>query len=151
MSEPLSDSDRRRHERLKVEFTLNYRVDTPLEVRMSIGWDSEVDALMVDLSEGGMAILTSCDIPVGSVLSINFTLINLTAIEDEERIKTLSIAGEVRSNFSVDNTDRRLGIKFVQINQKDKEAIAEFVRMTIKRDPLPPEPPAEPDTGWNLP
>jgi len=145
MSEPLSDSDRRRHERLKVEFTLNYRVDTPLEVRMSIGWDSEVDALMVDLSEGGMAILTSCDIPVGSVLSINFTLINLTAIEDEERIKTLSIAGEVRSNFRVDQADRRLGIKFVQINQKDKEAIGEFVRMTIKRDPIPPEPPEEPD------
>jgi len=146
MSEPLSDRERRKHERLKVEFTLNYRVDTPLEVRMSIGWDSEVDALMVDLSEGGMAILTSCDIPVGSVLSINFTLINLTAIEDEERIKTLSITGEVRSNFMVDNTDRRLGIKFIQIGQKDKEAIAEFVRMTIKRDPIPPEePPEEPD------
>lgn len=146
MTEPFSDRDRRRHERLKVEFTLNYRVDTPLEVRMSIGWDSEVDALMVDLSEGGMAILTSCDIPVGSVLSINFTLINLTAIEDEERIKTLSIAGEVRSNFRVDQADRRLGIKFVQINQKDKAAIAEFVSMTIKRDPIPPEkPPEEPD------
>jgi len=140
MAEPLSNRERRKHERLKVEFTLNYRVDSPLEVRMSIGWDSEVDALMVDLSEGGMAILTSCDIPVSSVLSINFTLINLTAIEDEERIKTLSITGEVRSNFTVDKTDRRLGIKFTQISQKDKEAIAEFVRMTLNRNTeAPPE------------
>jgi len=146
MPEPLSDRNRRRHERLKVEFTLNYRVDTPLEVRMSIGWDSEVDAVMVDLSEGGMAILTNCDIPVGSVLSINFTLINLTATEDEERIKTLAITGEVRSNFMVDKTERRLGIKFVQINQKEKEAIADFVMMTLRRSEPPPpsEPPPEP-------
>lgn len=144
MPEAPSERERRKFERLRVDFILNYRVDTPLEVRMSIGWDSEVDALMVDLSEGGMAILTSCDIPVSSVLSINFTLINLTAISDEDRIKTLSIAGEVRSNFVVDKADRRLGIRFVQISQKDKEVIADFVRMTLTHNP---EPPAQPDVG----
>jgi len=144
MTEAPSGRERRKFERLRVDFILNYRVDTPLEVRMSIGWDSEVDALMVDLSEGGMAILTSCDIPVSSVLSINFTMINLTAVSDENRIKTLSIAGEVRSNFAVDKTDRRLGIRFVQISQKDKEAIADFVRMTLTHNA---EPPAQPGSS----
>jgi c-di-GMP-binding flagellar brake protein YcgR len=138
MPEPPSNKERRKWQRLKVDFTLNYRVDAPLEVRMSIGWDSEVDALMVDLSEGGMAILTNCDIPASSILSINFTLINLSAIEDDERIKTLSITGEVRSNIIIDKTERRLGIKFIQISQKDKEAIGNFVRMTLNRNPESP-------------
>lgn len=138
MPEPSSNRERRKFQRLKVDFTLNYRVDSPLEVRMSIGWDSEVDALMVDLSEGGMAILTNCDIPISSILSINFTLINLTAVSDDERIKKLDITGEVRSNIAIDKTDRRLGVKFIQISQKDKEAIAGFVRMTLNRNPEPP-------------
>jgi c-di-GMP-binding flagellar brake protein YcgR len=138
MPEPPYNKERRKWQRLKVDFTLNYRVDAPLEVRMSIGWDSEVDALMVDLSEGGMAILTNCDIPASSILSINFTLINLSAIEDDERIKTLSITGEVRSNIIIDKTERRLGIKFIQISQKDKEAIGNFVRMTLNRNPESP-------------
>ena len=72
------NTEKRKSKRLKAEFIVTYKIDKPVEVHMWIS-DREVDALMLDLSESGMAILTNYDIPASTTLVIKFTLINLYA------------------------------------------------------------------------
>jgi len=131
MNNSYSGPERRRSPRVRVEFTLIYRVDRPMEVRMSVG-NKEVNALMLDLSELGLAILTDYDLPLSTALSIKFTLMNLYAYGDEQ-IRVMEISGEVRNNTLTEKNEHRLGILFTQITQEEKTAIAKFVRMALNR------------------
>jgi c-di-GMP-binding flagellar brake protein YcgR len=88
--------ERRKFKRLRVNFTVIFQVDRPLVARMTLGWRKEVEALMLDLSEGGMAIVTNYNIPPETILSIKFTLINLT-LSSARRIRIIEIDEEDRS------------------------------------------------------
>ena len=129
--------NRRKFKRLEASFILIYQINQPLSLRMTIGWDTEVVAVMLDLSEEGMAISTNYDIPIGTIMSIKFTLINLIAIE-EERVESMKMRGVVKSNILLGEGEHRLGIQFSHIDEKDKLAIANFVRMAaIKKSDAP--------------
>jgi c-di-GMP-binding flagellar brake protein YcgR len=130
-----ANKERRRTRRLKVDFTLTYQVDHPLVVRMSVGWNHNIYALMLDLSEDGMAISTDFNIPSATILSIKFTLINLNAVTEEERIKSMELVGEVRYNIPSVKGEHRLGIKFTQIAPIDKDAIVNFVKTALINKP----------------
>jgi len=117
--------ERRKYPRLRVDFTVIYRVEEPVAVRMTIG-AREVYALMLDLSEGGMALSTDCNIPIDTTLLIKFTLINLNA-EGDERAKTMNIVGAVRNNIMLSRSEYRLGVLFKRIKNEDRSTIAEFV------------------------
>lgn len=118
--------ERRQFLRVQARFTLIYDVYKPLSVSMSIG-GREVDALMLDLSKGGLAITTNYDIPISTVLSMKFTLINRKA-DSESQIRKMEIVGEVRSSVLAENNEHRLGISFNQIKKEDAEAIEKFVQ-----------------------
>ncbi len=122
--------ERRKSKRLKVDFTVTYQVNQPLVVRMSVGWNHNIYALMMDLSEDGMAISTDFNIPIGTTLSINFTLINLNAETEEDRIKSMELLGEVKCNTPAGRGEHRLGIQFTKIAPIDKDAIGKFVKAT---------------------
>lgn len=114
--------------RLSVNFIVTFKVDTPPEVRMSVG-GLDVDALMMDLSEGGMSITTDYEIPDKTLLNIYFTLINPNRAEDD-RVTKMELLGEVRSSSLLDNhKQRRLGICFTQIKESDRRAIADFIKL----------------------
>lgn len=121
------DSERRKFRRLNAAFTLTYKINHPLSLRMTVGWDSQVPAVMLDLSEEGMAISTDYDIPVATIISMKFTLINLDALGDE-RVESMRIIGEVKSNVFLGIREHRLGIKFIKIEEKDKLAILNFLK-----------------------
>jgi c-di-GMP-binding flagellar brake protein YcgR len=125
MDDNYPDVERRQHKRIKVNFTVVYRVDKPLQFRMMIG-NRQVDALMLDLSEGGMSILTDCNLPIGAELSIKFTLIGAHPY-DANRSITMEVTGEVRYNIIVRKNERRVGILFTKIGEKDKVTISNFV------------------------
>lgn len=127
MSTNFSGKDRRKSPRVKVELVIVYKVNTPLIVSLAVGWDAEVDALVLDLSQTGMAIQTKYDIPVGTVLSLYFTLIDLSK-KGENRIDKMSITSEVKTNSMSKSGEYRLGISFIKIEPRDQLAIAEFVR-----------------------
>lgn len=129
MDSAYKDSEKRISPRIKVEFIVTYKVEKPIEVYMWVG-KKEVDALILDLSEEGMAILTDRNIPAPSILSMEFTLINLYANEGK-RVKTMRISGEVRYSILSKKNNYRLGISFMQIVKKDKDAIANFVKMAM--------------------
>lgn len=118
--------ERRKSKRLRVDFIVVYRVRRPIRLFMVIK-NKEVSALMTDLSEGGMAILTDYDIPVSTTLLIKFTLINPPATENE-RVRMMEITGEVRYNTYLGNNEHRLGICFTHISKEDRTAIVNFIK-----------------------
>ncbi|MBU1125304.1 MAG: PilZ domain-containing protein [Candidatus Omnitrophica bacterium] len=122
--------ERRKFKRLRVDFVVNFNVHKPIEVVMKIG-NKEIDAVMTDLSEGGMALIADYDIPTSTILSMRFTLFNPLALEDD-RVRKLEVIGEVRYNALLQKEEHRLGILFTHIHESDRKAIASFVRFTRK-------------------
>ncbi len=131
MDSAYQGSEKRKFARTKVKFIVYYEVDKPIKVSMWVG-DEEINALMLDLSEAGMAIVTNYDIPAETVLLIKFTLINLYA-DQEKKVKLINMTGEVCNSTLVENDEHRLGISFTEISEEDKSAIADFVKMAMKR------------------
>ncbi|MCX5701862.1 MAG: PilZ domain-containing protein [Candidatus Omnitrophica bacterium] len=120
--------ERRKFKRLRVNFTVVYQVDRPLVARMTLGWRKEVEALMLDLSEGGMAIVTNYNIPPETILSLKFTLINLT-LSSEKRIRIMRMTAQVRYNIPTGKKEHRLGVCFLEIEEEDRLAIVDFVKI----------------------
>lgn len=122
--------ERRRAGRVRAEFIVIYKVEDlrkTEEVHMWLG-DREIEAVMLDLSESGMAIFTENDIPVSTIMMMKFTLINFSAY-DEERVKSMKIIGQVQNNIFIKDKEYRLGISFLQIRKENQIAISNFVKM----------------------
>jgi hypothetical protein len=118
--------ERRKFKRYKLTLNAFYRIDTPVYVRMWFG-DQEFEAATLDVSGGGMALLTTLDIPVSSTLIINLTLFKL---DREGKIVYFSpgeLLGEVRSKFAQDPKHFRLSICFVHPDSVVTEEITRFI------------------------
>jgi c-di-GMP-binding flagellar brake protein YcgR len=125
MQDDYKGIERRKFKRVKVNFTAIYRIDKPIYVRMMAG-NREVDGVLLDLSEGGLCILTALDIPASTILLIKFVLIDAHNF-GEKRIAKMDIVGEVRYNILFGKYEHRLGIYFTQISDKDRKTIEDFV------------------------
>ena len=129
-------SEKRKSQRVNVEFIITYKVeklaqlDKTIQVQMKVS-SEEINAIMLDLSESGMAILSSYDIPISTTLLIKFTLINLLAT-DEERISSIEVSGKVCSNVILKESEHRLGISFIQVTEERKAAIINFIKMSSR-------------------
>jgi c-di-GMP-binding flagellar brake protein YcgR len=127
--------ERRRYQRINVRFTVSCQLYNSPKVVMIVGGKS-LYALMIDLSESGMALETKYNLPQGSTLLMKFTLINYLCRDENNRFRTMQIEGEVRNNSRFEDKEYRIGIEFTKIDNNDKEAISECVRNTIKpREP----------------
>jgi c-di-GMP-binding flagellar brake protein YcgR len=118
--------ERRRSERIDVAFTLTYSVEKSYTLRISLGLVDNVEAVMVNLSDSGMAIVTNYDIPRGAQLYIKFNLINMR-LSGDDRWRFMKMSGETVSNINMPNRNHRIGIRFTRISDEDKEAINSFV------------------------
>ncbi len=125
--------ERRKFKRLKLNLTVIYRVDQPLDVRMKIG-DREIEAATLDLSEAGMSFVTREDIPLETILFIKFTLFKVDKSGEVNFSGPMEIIAEVRSNILLENDNHRLGIYFSSIEEKDKAEIVNFIETALKRN-----------------
>jgi len=127
--------NRRRSERINVAFTLVYNVENPYSLRISLGSVDDIDALMIDLSDIGMAITTRYDLPLNTKLYIKFNVIDLHLAGDD-RWRHMEITGEVVSNIVLPDTSQRkshrIGINFINVSSEDKIAITDFVKRNRK-------------------
>ena len=108
-------AERRASKRERMNCTVIYRSDEPLDARFSLR-GRDMHAKMVDISQNGMAMVTDYDIPVCTVLSMRFTLLKVK----EELIKfsgPMEITGEVRSNTALAQHEHRLGIYFTKMKK----------------------------------
>ena len=118
--------ERRQFERRRAHFITNYKIIQPPEVVMNIG-SKAIEAVMLDLSVGGMALVTKHNIPVGTSMRIDWTLINPYA-ETDDRIRKFEVQAEVRHNEKIEEDEYRLGITFVNVGKGDQKAIEHFVK-----------------------
>ncbi len=127
MDNEYSGAEKRQFRRARVSLTVVYRANEPLSVRMLTA-DKEIQATMVDLSEGGMAILTNYSVPESTVLAMRFTLFKVNK-EEVSFYGPVSITGEVRYSTMIDKDFYRVGICFTEIDERDRREIADFVKM----------------------
>jgi c-di-GMP-binding flagellar brake protein YcgR len=118
--------ERRKSERIDVAFTLTYSVEKSYILHISLGLIDNVEAIMVNLSESGMAIITNYDIPKGAQLYIKFNLINMR-LSGDDRWRFMKITGDTVSNVILPDENHRIGIQFNKITDEDKAAIRNFV------------------------
>jgi len=131
MEDEAEGQNRRKSERMDVAFTLVYNVDKPYSLRIGLGLTNEADALMLNLSDTGVAIITKHGIPLNTELSIGFNIIDLRLTGDA-RCKNMQITGVVVSSVIMSNENNRisyrLGIRFTRISNEDKIRISDFVK-----------------------
>jgi c-di-GMP-binding flagellar brake protein YcgR len=126
--------ERRKYWRIPINFLVIYNVSRPIDVIMIVGSRIKT-AVMLDLSEGGTAILTNYDIPVATILLLKFILVN-TLAHGEDRIRAMEMEGETRYNTLEEKNAHRLGICFTQIDKEDRAAIANLVSLEKKDNAL---------------
>jgi c-di-GMP-binding flagellar brake protein YcgR len=119
-------TDRRRFRRYKLTLNAFYRIDAPMYVRMWYG-DQEFEAYTLDISEGGIGLLTNLDIPVSSTLIIKITLFKLDRDGKVVYFSPGELAGEVRYKAAQDSKSYRLNISFVHIDTVIATQISQFI------------------------
>lgn len=129
------EHERRNNFRLDLTLTVFYQVKKPLTALIVIG-DEKFEARMLNLSQGGMALLTHYDIPAGTVLSIQFTLVDMDKHSPFSLHGPMKITGQVRSNILVRSNEHRLGVCFTQIDSRDKAVITNFVNALLTSGPI---------------
>lgn len=127
MSDPGGTQNRRQFSRAKTCFLIAYKVDSPLSFRLRVS-DEEVDAQAADVSEGGLAVLTSIEIPVGTQITVKFILSNEAAENLKDRLRSVDIAGRITYCLAVREKQYRMGIQFGDISPADRTFIADFVK-----------------------
>ena len=125
-----SGGEKRRFDRIKVNITLNYHVRKPLHVRMLVG-EEEVEATTLDLGEGGMAIMTKYDLPIETLISIEFMVHEEDNSTTFKFYRSIFVQGEVKSNVLLGDNNHRIGISFQKIDEEDREEISRFVKLGI--------------------
>ena len=86
----------------------------------------ENDASMTDIGEGGIAILTTVNVLVGTELLIKFTLFDAVG-QKGEFYGDFQLSGKVVSNITVDKDSYRLGIAFLNQDDRIRGDIANFI------------------------
>jgi len=132
MEEKYTGAERREHARLDVSFIVVCKINAPIEVNMLVG-GKEVHAIMSNLSEGGMALLANYDLPISTVVRAQFILVNDETEDEERRIRSVQVGGEVRYNRKIQEKEFRLGVRFTDISDEDRHFIREFIKMATRR------------------
>ncbi len=130
MSIRFSPKDRRRFQRLELNIAVFYRVHEPPQIKIMVG-EQEIEATMINVSVGGMAMLTRYNIPIFSILLIKFGLFKM---DKQGRIipyGDVRVTGEVRNNILRDNSQYRLGIRFDKMERQHKVELGKFVQMAL--------------------
>jgi hypothetical protein len=125
MGEASERKERRRYKRVPEAFPVMIAVRQPFEVRVLYS-GYELDGIARDVGEGGIGILTSYDIPAGTLVGLRFRIVN-DERQDEYRYRAFSVDGDVRFS-NPDQKDHRLGVLFVNATEQDRRFIAEFVK-----------------------
>jgi c-di-GMP-binding flagellar brake protein YcgR len=104
-------ADRRRYQRLKMNLMVVFKVQSPQQA-CEVTRDKEVEANLLDLSLGGMALVTKYNIPVWSKLLIKFYMFKTDNSGGVTFSDPVELLGEVRSNVMSNYNEYRLGVCF---------------------------------------
>lgn len=100
--------ERRQHIRFPVAHNVGQVVTLDIKTNKDFRHD---EAVIIDLSAGGVAILTAADIPVGAEFKLSFQLPSLHI----KSIKCIAVRVEKKTDIN------KVGIKFIEISPKDRK------------------------------
>jgi c-di-GMP-binding flagellar brake protein YcgR len=107
--------EKRSDKRLRMNCTVIYRVNEPVSTRFIMSGE-DIKAKMIDISQGGMGMVTDYDIPIATPLSMRFTLLKVN--KDVVNFSgPVEVKGEVSSNVPLEKNEHRLGIHFTTIRR----------------------------------
>jgi hypothetical protein len=106
-------SEKREFKRVRANFLVVYHVRDPHRTSIA-SRDKDTGAVMYDISEAGLAILTNHDISSCTTLALRFTLVN-PAVSEKNRVRTIETLGEVRYSTLLED-------------KEDKQAIGNLVQ-----------------------
>ncbi len=136
MNGDYSGPERRHFRRIRVSLSVMYSTEGPLEIRIQTE-QGEFAATMVDICEGGLAILTGVHLDVPSLIWIKFTLLkpngNKVSYEFYGLVECL---GEVRNATPLNENFYRAGIAFMQIDEGCRTDISHFIQCVSSGAPL---------------
>ena len=107
--------ERRIQRRARMNCTIIYILNEPVSARFIMDGE-DIEAKMLDVSHGGLAMITDHDIPISTRLSMRFTLFKVN--RDVMNFSgPVEVTGEVRSNIPLESNAHRLGINFTKVRQ----------------------------------
>jgi hypothetical protein len=114
--------DKRLFRRVPEQFMALYTVKAPFQTYVNLK-GRDCDGTAYDLSEGGVAMATNYDIPIGAVIVLKFTLFGPNGPY------RLQIESEVRYAEHVDaDNSFRLGVRFLQIPAADRAFLVDYIK-----------------------
>lgn len=119
-------TDRRRFQRLTLFIEVIYKVYQDYQKRVFLD-DREIQAATLDISEGGIGLQTNQPIPEKSILDIVINITNLNKRGEIIFNKPIKVVGKVCWATPLQDNSYRIGIAFVEIDQKDKLLIRKFI------------------------
>ena len=118
--------ENRRHRRSPAAFAVIYTIESPFELRLEIGI-REIDGIANDLSLSGLSLMTNYQLPAGAVIRMKFSLVHKGAVLDEDRTRKFELQGEARYSFFGKEKAYRVGIRFLNLSQADRDFIARCI------------------------
>jgi c-di-GMP-binding flagellar brake protein YcgR len=122
--------DRRKLLRLKTALFVSFKVDKHFYLP-HLAEDEEIEAITLDISQNGLALLSKHQIPCAASLIISCRLIGVDKKGTIVFSHPLELRGEVRSSLPWGQKEYRLGISFTEISPEDKKQISEFISSVI--------------------
>ena len=127
MVEKVYGKENRRFKRIKANISVFFRIARPAAISLLIS-RKEVRGTVLDLSQGGISIITNYDIPKSTLLLIKFTLFKVDC-SDVCFYGPMEIEGKVTYSLKLARNEYRVGICFKKIRRQDKADISNFIQM----------------------
>jgi len=127
MEKTYSGGERRRYKRVRMKLNVYFRKNEPVDVRLMEGQE-EIESQMLDISEGGVSIISGKYIPVLTVLKIRVTLAS-TQQQGVSYFGSITVLGEVRNIIPFSQSEFRVGIAFSKIDEESRHQVAGFVNI----------------------
>jgi c-di-GMP-binding flagellar brake protein YcgR len=94
---------------------------------ISLPAGEEIEAQALDLSQEGISIVTKHNIPIYAELIVMFILFRMDRNGVIIFNEPLELTGEIRSNILFNNSERRLGIWFKNIDPEKRCSISQYI------------------------
>ncbi len=124
-------NDRRKFQRLSVNLSVWYKVDSPSYLRGIFGEDY-TEATTLDISGRGMAFISRKTIPAWTTLHIKFVLLKVDNDGSITFTEPMQVSAEVRSSSMMDVNEYRIGVAFRAIRTEDQSEIQSFMGAAMR-------------------
>lgn len=116
--------ERRQIPRIRGRYFVRCRLFSPEEMKLDL---NEFEAVTADLSEAGVALITSKDIPVGKNVIVKFSVNNEMGNTLSSYRKVVAFTGTLVHKTPIENNSYRLGIYFGPPDPQDEDKFVNVI------------------------